>query len=404
MKFLHLLAIIGIFLCTCAGWFILGGAVTMRTVHTGTVLDAEVTRNWGAPLTQSHPAFYYVAASASRAKKPVLPESSEVKVDLRYSPKRKGLHNYRAYTAAFDATYTIRNPTPIAQTIYGTFTLPDEKARYDAFSMKLGEKVTDKAPSSGSITESLDLPAGGSATVVIRYLANGLDTWRYEFNGAQRVRNFKLVMTTDFDDYNFPGDTASASDKREPTGNGGWLLNWDYSDVIGARAIGMDMPKLLDAGPIASRIAFYAPVSLLFYFAVLLIMTLVMNQPLHPMHWFFLAAGCFAFQLLFAYLVDLVPALPSFAISAAVSLLLVTMYLWRVAGGRFARLAALAQFAYMVLFSFSFFFDGITGLTITIGAIITLAVLMLTTARIEWSQCFASKGAQPPEIPVQASV
>ena len=402
MKALHLLAIIGIYLCTCAGWFILGGAVTLRTGNTCRVLDDEITRNWGTPLTQAHPAFFYIAPTASRAKKAVLPDSSDVKVDLHYEPKSKGLLNYRTYSATFEASYTIKNPTPIAQTIYGTFTLPDEKARYDAFSMKLGGKVTDKAPVSGSITESLELPAGGSATVTIRYVAGGLDTWRYEFSGAQRVRNFKLVMNTDFADYNFPGDTASANGERVSSGKG-WRLTWDYSDVLGARAIGMDMPKMLNAGPIASRIAFFAPVSLLFYFAVLLIMTMALHHPLHPMHWFFLAAGCFAFQLLFAYLVDLVPALPSFAIAAAVSLLLVTMYLWRLGGGRFARLAALAQFAYMVLFSYSFFFDGITGLTITIGAIITLAILMLTTARMDWSQCFTGKAVQPPALPTQAA-
>jgi len=53
--------------------------------------------------------------------------------------------------------------------------------------------------------------------------------------------------------------------------------------------------------------------------------------------------------------------------------------------------AALAQFAYMVLFSYSFFFDGITGLTITVGAIITLAVLMLKTAATDWRTLFAAK-------------
>lgn len=392
MKLTHLIAIIFIFLGTCAGWFILGGAVTMRTATSSAVLDQEVMRNWGPPLTQSHPAFYYIAASASRARKPVLPESSEVKVNLRYDPKSKGLINYRTYAATFEAIYTIKNPTPITQTIYGTFTLPDARTSYDAFSMKLGEKVTDKVPSSGALTEAVELPAGASTTVVIQYTASGLDTWRYEFNGAQRVRNFKLVMTTDFADYNFPGDTASANGERASFGKG-WQLTWDYSDVLGARAIGMDMPKVLNPGPIASRISFYAPVSLLFYFAVLVIMTLALHRPLHPMHWFFLAAGCFAFQLLFAYLVDLVPALPSFAIASGVSLLLVTLYLWRLGGVQLALTAGLAQFAYMVLFSYSFFFDGITGLTITIGAIITLAVLMMTTARTDWSQCFSTKSA-----------
>jgi hypothetical protein len=71
-------------------------------------------------------------------------------------------------------------------------------------------------------------------------------------------------------------------------------------------------------------------------------------------------------------------------------------------GRRFAQLAAVAQFAYMVLFSYSFFFEGLTGLTITIGAIVTLALLMAATAKVNWADKFGSKAtptAFPPPIP-----
>ena len=50
----------------------------------------------------------------------------------------------------------------------------------------------------------------------------------------------------------------------------------------------------------------------------------------------------------------------------------------------------------MVLFSYSFFFDGLTGLTITLGAIITLALLMLTTAKINWAEKFSPAPMNPP--------
>ena len=56
----------------------------------------------------------------------------------------------------------------------------------------------------------------------------------------------------------------------------------------------------------------------------------------------------------------------------------------------------------MVLFSYSFFFEGLTGLTITIGAIMTLALLMITTAKVNWAEKFTSKAtgrAVPPPIP-----
>jgi hypothetical protein len=91
-----------------------------------------------------------------------------------------------------------------------------------------------------------------------------------------------------------------------------------------------------------------------------------------------------------------VPITLSFFISAAVSLVLVTGYLWRATGAKFAAISAVAQFAYMVLFSYSFFFDGLTGITITVGAIVTLALLMAFTARVKWDTAFTSHPVPPP--------
>jgi len=93
------------------------------------------------------------------------------------------------------------------------------------------------------------------------------------------------------------------------------------------------------------------------------------------------------------------PLTAAFLVAAAVSLLLVNGYLWRAAGAGFARIAACAQFAYMVLFSYSFFFDGLTGITITVGAIVTLALLMAFTAKVDWNQALGRKGV-PPRLPV----
>ena len=58
-----------------------------------------------------------------------------------------------------------------------------------------------------------------------------------------------------------------------------------------------------------------------------------------------------------------------------------------VAGAAFAIFrAGAAQLVFLVLFSYAFFFEGYTGLTVTIGAIVTLFVLMQMTARVDWSR------------------
>jgi hypothetical protein len=43
-----------------------------------------------------------------------------------------------------------------------------------------------------------------------------------------------------------------------------------------------------------------------------------------------------------------------------------------------------------VFFSYAFFFEGFTGLAVTVGSIVTLFILMQATARLDWSQVFGN--------------
>ena len=88
------------------------------------------------------------------------------------------------------------------------------------------------------------------------------------------------------------------------------------------------------------------------------------------------------------------PVAAAFAIAAAVSVFLVVSYLRVVTGMRRALLeAGAAQLVFLVLFSYAFFFEGLTGLTITVGAVLTLFVMMQMTARVSWDEVFAGPGA-----------
>ena len=87
-------------------------------------------------------------------------------------------------------------------------------------------------------------------------------------------------------------------------------------------------------------------------------------------------------------------AIPSnaFLISSAVSLLLTISYLRLVVNWKFAvTQGGLWQFAFLVLFTYAFFFEGYTGFTITMGAIVTLAIVMQVTARVKWDEVLAKQ-------------
>jgi len=79
-------------------------------------------------------------------------------------------------------------------------------------------------------------------------------------------------------------------------------------------------------------------------------------------------------------------------ISSSVSLALVISYAhWFLGLKRALVFLAFPQLLYLVLFSATFFWQGFTGLAITVGAILTLFVIMQIVGRIRWEEAFAPR-------------
>lgn len=384
MKLTHLLVIVIIFIGTTVAWWLLGAIITQRTSHVSYQTGDSVSGRWGPPLMQTHPRARYTSSSGGKVT--LQPAKSVVQVKLDYQPVKMGLLWHRTYGATFAGNYTFTNSTAITQTFFIDFELPSANALLDKINFTLGEadkaRRSIAAPEQGIITDSVQLAPGESIPITVSYECRGMDHWRYAFADASRIRDFTLTMNTDFADVNFP---ISSPTDRKPLGKGMELV-WKYEDAISAPGIGMEMPRELNAGPVAAQISFYAPLSLLLFFGVIIITAITRGVSLHPVNYVFLAAGFFAFPLLFSYMLDVVPVHLSFVIAAACSLLLVCGYMRALAGEFLFRVAVVAQTAYMVLFSYSFFFKGLTGLTLTIGGIVTLGVLMALTAKVDWSE------------------
>lgn len=384
MKYIHLIVIAVIFVCTTILWWLLGAVITERTLHVSYETGDTVSGRWGPRLVQKHPQAKYTSSSGTSLV--LQPAKSDVKVQLSYQPVKMGLLWHRTYSVKFAGAYTFTNTTAITQMLRIGFDLPSGKTLLDKIRFTLGEGAAAcrsmAAPLEGAMTDSVQLAPGESIPVEVSYECRGMDIWDYAFSDASRIRDFTLTINTDFTDVNFP---VSSPTERRPTDKGMELV-WKYEDAISAPGIGMEMPRELNAGPVAAQISRYAPLSLLMFFVVMLITATSRGVSLHPVNYFFLAAGFFAFPLLFSYMLDLVPVHLSFVIAAAVSLLLVCGYLRAATGEFLFRVGVAAQASYMVLFSYSFFFKGLTGLTLTLGGVVTLAVLMALTAKVDWSQ------------------
>jgi hypothetical protein len=397
---LRIVAIMAVLVLSAFAWMTLGASLDIRTQGQDASLREKVGDLWGTPQTQKAPTFYAPGGKGS-AELPIL--GTDVRADLKSDQRRKGLLWYATYGVDFRGTYRVRNSAARQTRMSMVLLLPAPGADYDGFAVTVDGRPVETTFGGGTATTRFETPAGGTATVDVRYRTQGLDSWSYAASGSgpDAIRDFSLTMSTDFTDVDFPDGAVSPTAKRRTPA--GWELTWKYDSLVSGRPIALTMPKPLNPGPIASRISYFAPVGLLFFFATLVLLTATRGLRVHPMNYAFLAGGFFAFHLLFAYLADQVDINVAFAAAAITSMTLCVGYLW-LALGRCAALveAAVAQLIFLVLFSYSFFFEGYTGLTITIGAIVTLAYFMARTGRTDWDGILGREKRMPyapPPVP-----
>ncbi|MSP41036.1 MAG: hypothetical protein EXR70_21305 [Deltaproteobacteria bacterium] len=404
-------AIVVIFMCTAVAWSVLGTTIFSRTYSFDESLKGRVASIWGAPHVQKPPKATttkevmrkvesvengkaVVRMEKDYVTAPVELESSKLNVALDLEHRQKGLLWYSTYKVVFAADYELKNPTDV-EAVDFVITLPTAQASFDEMIVAVDGVPVAFVNEKSTLRGATRIARGGSALLTVKYRSQGLDSWRYHFGDeVSQVRNFQLEMTTNFKDIDFPDNTLAPAEKA-PTKDG-WALTWESKNLLSGFQIGMILPQKLQPGPLAGQISYFAPISLFFFFFLMFIITTLRNIDLHPMNYFFLACAFFAFHLLLAYLVDHVSIHWAFAICSLMSIALVISYLRLVVGIRFAAVeAAIAQFVYLVLFSYAFFFKGLTGLAITIGSILTLFVVMQMTGRIRWSEKFAPRTPVP---------
>ncbi|MDX9858323.1 MAG: inner membrane CreD family protein [candidate division Zixibacteria bacterium] len=404
----RIIALAFIFGCTTVAWAILGTSTVIRTESQDDKLAQRVSKLWGQSQWQHAPDLTFKTEEERlvdwmvdgrpqqqrrvvAVDKPQVLDSSTIAVSLQLDHRKKGLLWYSTYRVEFDGSYLVSNPGGQDREYTFTYRFPARDGIYDNFMLSVdGNEVRDLQPVDGAVSREIRLAPGEQARVRVSYGSQGLDEWWYVFGtNVAQVRNLSLTMYTDFGDIDFPDDAISPTSKEKT--EDGWKLTWAYGNLISGVQIGMVMPKKLNPGPFVSRVSFFAPVSLFLFLFLMFMITTLRDIKIHPMNYFFVSAAFFAFHLLLAYLADHVDIHIAFAISAVVSILLVISYMRLVVGTRFALVeTGLAQLVYLVAFSYAFFLEGYTGLTITVLCIVTLFVMMQLTGRINWEEKFAS--------------
>ena len=409
-------ALVVFWLVATVAWMILGGTTAERTQTAQFELSQGVSELWGEPLLQRGPVLRTSWKERSEREEPVAgvdgkgakvtvtswidrfadgdPRTTTVSADVRSDLRRKGLLWFSLYDLDFSGTWTVENDRTDALAVAFRLPLPAGAGLYDDLRVSVdGANVEPRLEmSDGGTVIVVDLPIEiAPHTVAVQYRSRGRDTWTYQPTaGVGQVETFHLSLTTDFLDLDFPPGTLSPS-TRTPAG-GGETLTWDFTRLVSSQGMGVVTPTRIQPGELASEMSYSAPISLGFFMLWMFVLSLLRGIDLHPINHLFLAAAFFSFHLLFAYTADRLPVEAAFALASVVSVTLVVSYLRLVVGPAFAlREAGLAQMLYLVGFSLAHFWDGYTGLTVTVLGIVTLFVLMQMTGRIRWSEMLAAR-------------
>ena len=403
-------AIFLILSCTSIAWAILGTTIFARTYDVGSNLASRVESTWGAPEEQWPPAIGYLRQQTKKVETEengkkvtrlenqeitlaVPIEASRITTDFHIDYRQKGLLWFSTYAVSFSGQYDFKNPNGSDEDFMLRLPFPAKEAVYDNIEFFLDEKPLPLQFNGAEAKARVRMPANVNGVLRVAYRSRGMNSWRYKLGqDVSEARNFQLLARTDFSGFDFPDNSLSPTAKRKI--GQGWELEWNYQNMVSGFDIALKMPQKLQPGPLAGRICYFAPVSLFFFFFVIFILSTLRGIDLHPMNYFFLACAFFSFHLLLAYLAGHVAIHAAFAISALVSVALVVSYLRLVVSTRFAVVeSGLAQLIYLVLFSYAFFFEGFTGLTVTLGAVVTLFVVMQMTGKIRWDDKFVRRTA-----------
>ena len=424
----QLTAIAIIFLGFTIAWVILGSVNAGRTEGQTDLLSKRVQNSYGGPLIITPPRIYYertrerkvkVAGletiSSFKERETVDPSDSNVAVDLSLERKKVGNLWFPVFFAKYRGQYEYdveAIPKDVrSETLFLLPGLSSSESIFRNIEFKLnGASVEPLARivSNTPIELTTTRYVNGKLMVDFSYETTGTDYFLYLLSnlgqqqnmgenevrseGIEKARltrldNFDLKLTTDFIKYEFPKRTVPYTTLRQEAGRS--EFEWLFHKTVTGKNLGLIVPEELNPGDIASRISFFAPISLLFFFVVVTIFGILAKNGLHPMHYAFLAATFLSFHLTFSYAADHLSMHFAFTTASLVSCFLTFSYLGRVKDQKYALVATSLQLLYLVVFSWSFFYQtdsglGITGLVVTIVSVLTLFALMQLTAKLDW--------------------
>lgn len=402
-KVLHYM-LIGIFwLLSSAASVSIGYRIMDRHQTTYTRGMKFVNDAWGGNLSQKPPSITYNTVEQQEFENQKTGEMQKRTVTLKQDigffsqnlnlkidakPRTKGLLKFPGYLLSFNGTYKIKNTLNRKEKLDFNFELPVNSGNVTDISITLDKKpYLDDANLADGIQISKEMNPLEEHEVVIQYKAQGTGSFSYSMGeNRKEIKKLNAILITDFVDYNIHEKamvpTEQGSDNKLTK------ITWSGENLITDQNISLEF-KIEDYGSLASKLFFYAPLSLFLFLFSVVIFTVSKDISLHPMHYLFIIGGFFIFYLLGSYIISFVNVMLGIVISLAISTSIILYYMHLIKkGSNLFQATGASALIFQWVFSMAFFFPEYTGLLITLASILSFVGLMKVTADTEWEKKF----------------
>jgi hypothetical protein len=376
-------------------WFALGVKMQLSTKSVmSSGKDVISTKNWGGEIYQRAPVQYASLQGEEEIRKindeeklskrlvSSTRENILVKINVEY--KKKGLITYNTYTVDFSGDYEFVNKGSEPEERFFTFKLPDNVIMFSNLKMSVNEKLVEDDDISDGLNWSGILNPGEKSKINVQYSARGIDNWGYMLGKNIQHNNLDIdVIIVDGEavlwEKSLSPTKTEITDESEK-------FSWQFTQLITDRGIGISVKKAMNPFIIAKNLSFFAPLSFFLYLVSLITMLIIRRKELHPVHFIFIGASYFVFNLLLSYLVQYISIPIAFGVSFIVSFSLIVSFLWRILDLRFTFIEnGIFLILFLLIYPISFFTLN-RGLILVISGVIALGMLMHLSARFKWEK------------------
>ncbi|HCL58121.1 MAG TPA: hypothetical protein DHW82_14095 [Spirochaetia bacterium] len=362
----------------------------------------SVNEIWGGEIYQEAPFFGYLEKETREILNPktnkyetlivnTYPEmgfeSQDITIKADSSIRQKGFLKFPGFKLVFKAQFQLKNFKNIEKDFRFILKLPGNAGNLTGVNVLCdGKKYEEDSNFADGIEWNGKLKPQQMKIFEIEYTAQG--TSKIIYTLAQKsleIKNFHAVLETDYADIRIPDKAMLPLTQDSMSGKS--RIEWKAENLISGQNLALEFHIKENHGELAAKLFFYAPLSLILFIGLLILMSVGKEVELHIMHYLFFIIGFFIFYLLNSYLLTFLPVIGAIFTSLAVSSGIVIYYSILLKKGKELIQAVILSLAlFQWLFSGAFFAEEYTGLFITLGSIGAFILLIKKTASVKWNK------------------